>query len=214
MEDISNSPVDLFIRLGCLQKTAQTLAYRLFEAYQGNLLPYHNLTHIEQTISFAQRWAHLVEHIDLVFLALWFHDIVYDPQKTDNEERSAQLLIEWLRPTPIDADMLKQAAALIMATKHHHPQNAAEGLTVDADLAILGMPADHYRLYAQAIRQEYSWVPDSAYQIGRRDVLKRFLDRSRLYFHDPIATQLETTARKNLLWELTHLEQLSQPGRY
>lgn len=210
MADIPMSPIDLFIRLGCPLDAAQTLANRLFRGYQGNQLPYHNLTHIEQTIVFAKRWAHLADRIDPVLLALWFHDIVYDPQKPDNEEKSAQLLLEWLRPTPVAADLLDEAAGLILATKHHHPQNAAEGLTVDADLAILGMPADHYRSYALAIRQEYSWVPDSAYQIGRRDVLHHFLDRSRLYFHDPIAAQLETTARKNLQWELTHLEQLSQ----
>lgn len=196
------SPVNLLIRLGCRPATAQKLAGQIIDAIQENGLPYHNLAHVHQTLSFAQTWGSLTDRLDTVLLALWFHDLIYDPQKKDNEAKSAAALKAWLAPTPVSPAIIQQGAAMIMATQNHSAADAATGLVVDADLSILSSPPNVYSKYSAAIRQEYSWVDDQSYRAGRLAVLLRFLERPAIYFHRPIADLLEADARRNLSWEI------------
>ncbi|BAZ86821.1 hypothetical protein NIES806_30370 [Dolichospermum compactum NIES-806] len=39
-----------------------------------------------------------------------------------------------------------------------------------------------YQAYSQAIRQEYAWVSELEYIIGRKQVLERFWQREKIYF--------------------------------
>lgn len=74
-------------------------------------------------------------------------------------------------------------------------------LLLDLDLAVLGCPEAVYRVYADQIRQEYSFFPDSAFCEGRLAFLNslsahRQLFKTRYFFH-----RLEQQARAN-----THAE--------
>ena len=56
---------------------------------------YHNLAHVEAVLAAVDQLA-AAEQLDdddwsVVRLGAWFHDAVYDPRATDNEELSAQL---------------------------------------------------------------------------------------------------------------------------
>ena len=62
-------------------------------------------------------------------------------------------------------------------------------ILLDADLAILGAPALDYDSYAQAIRQEYRWVPEASYRTGRRQVLQAFLQRKRVTTQEGTRTE-------------------------
>jgi predicted metal-dependent HD superfamily phosphohydrolase len=73
---------------------------------------------------------------------------------------------------------------------------------IDADLAILGASEAAYRAYAENNRQEYAWVQEPAYRMGRRQVLERFLARPRI-FH--LLAHLEEPARRNIAAEITRL---------
>jgi predicted metal-dependent HD superfamily phosphohydrolase len=92
---------------------------------------------------------------------------------------------------------------LIRKTKTHDAGDDADAqVLIDADLAILGADEPAYRTYAEQIRQEYAWVPEPEYWIGRRRVLQKFLDRPRIYH---ILSHLEAAARHNLAAEIARL---------
>jgi len=133
-------------------------------------------------------------------LAAWFHDAVYDPTDTGNEAASAELARDQLVPLGIDPAVVAEVERLIRLTAGHviEADDLAGALLADADLSILGAPADLYDRYAEQIRLEYDHVPIGAYRVGRADILARFLDRIRLFQTRAGRERWEHTARANL----------------
>ncbi len=179
---------------------------RLLLAYQEPHRAYHNLEHINDVLRVIGKLASLAENPDLVFLAGWFHDVVYDPKANDNEESSAQWAIAELTPLIGDAPA-KVVADLVLATKHTNAtqMNADTAVLLDADLSILGAEPKRYEKYAKAIRQEYSFVSEADYRVGRTKVLQSFLARERLFQTDRMHAVGEELARQNILAELASL---------
>src|SRR5206468_11177947 len=50
---------------------------------------YHTYQHLAECFEKVQDIIHLAEHPGEVDVGLWFHDVIYDTQRHDNEERSA-----------------------------------------------------------------------------------------------------------------------------
>ncbi|MBW6135228.1 hypothetical protein KZ847_33720, partial [Pseudomonas aeruginosa] len=61
----------------------------LLAAYGGADRHYHSDRHILACLEHFDRWRQLALRPDLVELALWTHDLVYDTQRQDNEAASA-----------------------------------------------------------------------------------------------------------------------------
>jgi predicted metal-dependent HD superfamily phosphohydrolase len=169
---------------------------------------YHTLAHIQHALQVLQTVRHLAHNSPAVELALWFHDAIYDPTRPDNEEQSALLANQWLAELGAEPALVQTVHQLILVTKNHLPETNDEKIMVDVDLAILGADAEAYGRYAQAIRQEYHWVPDVAYKIGRAQVLQRFLARPIIFHTPPLFEKYEAQARLNLQQELTQLTTL------
>jgi len=66
----------------------------------------------------------------------------------------------------------------------------------------LGANEPEYRTYAANIRREYSWVPEAEYRSARRQVLAKFVTRTKI-FH--FLRQLEEPARRNISAEIARL---------
>lgn len=162
-------------------------------------------------------WAHigaLLRHFEIghvrlhrpkpVLWALFWHDAIYDPTRKDNEEMSAQLLIEEAR-SELSSDDLAFAAAIIRATATHE---LIEGLNwrdredmsffLDIDLSILAASPDAFAAYEANIRKEYAFVPDEKYKAARAAVLTKFLGRDRIYYTPVFLHAWEAKARTNL----------------
>ncbi len=167
---------------------------------------YHNLDHVAAMLDIVSRFEGILHEPLEVRLAVWFHDYVYDTRRKDNEEQSAGYTTvifdreQWalLRP---------RLRELILATKMHHARwgDTDCQLLVDADLAVLGSDAVDYDRYAQAIREEYAWVPEDEYRAGRKKVLEGFLERDRLYYTESLFEAHEAVARANLRREIESL---------
>jgi predicted metal-dependent HD superfamily phosphohydrolase len=146
-----------------------------------------------------------------IFLAIFFHDAVYDPQSSTNEEDSALLFQEFASEAGLDVshrDVAQQVTQFIIATKHHqvtdsNPTDLA--LFLDMDMAVLGKDADAYVSYAGLIRKEYLHVPPDVYCAKRADVLEAFLEQPRIYGTRVVRHALETQARDNLKAEIAAL---------
>ncbi|MBX9423761.1 MULTISPECIES: hypothetical protein [Streptomyces] len=145
--------------------------------------------------------------LELVRLAAWFHDAVYRPDRSENEERSAALAEKALTEAGLTAHEVTEVARLVRLTTTHDPdQGDLNGETLcDADLAILATDPDTYRGYTQAVREEYGFVPDDAFRAGRAAVLRQLLGLPRLFRTPYGAAVWEEKARENLEKELAEL---------
>ena len=144
---------------------------------------------------------------DAVRLAAWFHDAVYRPDRSENEERSAALAELALPEAGLTAGRTAAVARLVRLTTGHDPAaDDRDGQVLcDADLAVLaGAPAE-YAGYAAAVREEYSFVPEPAFRAGRADILRQLLALPVLFRTPYGAAHWEAPARRNLTGELALL---------
>lgn len=102
-------------------------------------------------------------------IATLFHDIVYDPLRSDNEEQSAFEMRMRMPPNP----SIDLAEKMILATRSHKllsgndEESRAINYFLRADLSILWSFNPHtYEWYARGVRKEYSHVPNADYRIG------------------------------------------------
>ncbi|MGJ4997367.1 HD domain-containing protein [Bradyrhizobium sp. HKCCYLS3077] len=175
----------------------------LVAAYTAPGRHYHDLGHIEDCLARLDRVADLsVGDREILTQAIWWHDVVYDPTRSDNEEQSAVLAEQHVAP-----DMRDEVGRLIRLTRTHDvPAGDRRGaLLVSIDLAVLGADEATYDAYARAIRREYAHVPDDAYRAGRAAVLERFASRPVIYPDPAFAAALDGQARANLARELRQL---------
>jgi predicted metal-dependent HD superfamily phosphohydrolase len=182
----------------------------LVTAYSEPHRRYHNAGHVEHALAEFDGAASLAEHPDEVEFAIWLHDVVYDPQGAENEEKSAQLASEILLAAGVSEAVSARVRDLVLATRHGEPPQTPDArLLVDIDLAILGQSADIFDLYDRNIRQEYSWVPAMEYIAGRSAILRGFLNRPRIYSTERFELMYGLQARENLNRALSALDLLS-----
>lgn len=168
---------------------------------------YHNLSHVKALLNLLATLDDKIQHQNAIRFSTWFHDVVYDTKRNDNEEESARLTSEMLGKLQVSMETIEFVMDLILATKSHSGKNlsADAQLFLDADLSILGMHAETYQRYSQAIRAEYSWVPEPVYRSSRRKLLESFLARESIYFTDEMKERFEEQARKNIHGEIQSL---------
>ncbi len=167
-------------------------------AYAEPARAYHTAQHIDECLHLLDRVASQLQSPDDVELAIWMHDVVYDPQAKDNEAQSAQWALQWFAELPLPRrDLLRQRIA---ATQHHAPMpHDSDGQALlDIDLAILASTPVRFAQYSAQVRHEYSFVEPDVYAIKRAEFLQHMAQRPQLYFHSALAAQLEPGARRNL----------------
>ena len=160
---------------------------------------YHTAQHLVECLAAFQTVRHLAFHTGEVELALWFHDAIYETQRSDNEAQSAAWAREAALQHGVAPDAILRIEALIMATLHTAvPTLPDEQLLVDIDLSILGANATRFAQYEAQIRAEYAFVPEAVFRSKRREILRSFAQRPRLYSTAHFFDQLEQRARGNL----------------
>jgi predicted metal-dependent HD superfamily phosphohydrolase len=165
---------------------------------------YHTGDHLLAVLDRVEQLAGHAADPDTVRLAAWFHDAVYRPDRSENEERSAQLAERALAEANVPATRVAEVARLVRLTVTHDPEPGdRDGETLcDADLAVLAGTPEAYAHYAASVRQEYGFVPDEDFRRGRADVLRRLLSRDPL-FRTPFGREhWERAARHNVRAEL------------
>lgn len=175
----------------------------MIQAYSAPGRHYHNIGHIEDCLAALESVTGLsAREREILTAAIWWHDVVYDPTRSDNEEQSAKLAEDNLAP-----DLRSEAGRLIRLTKTHNvqPGDRLGAIMISIDLGILGADAATYASYAAAIRREYGHVPDDAYRAGRAAVLESFAARPEIYPEATFFARLEQQARANIARELKSL---------
>ena len=174
--------------------------------YTGSDRHYHNLTHLESLYRELEPLKNDIRDWDVVVFALFYHDVIYQPLRSDNEEKSASLAASRLAEISFPEERIAHCSRIILATKGHQLSGDNDtNIFTDADLAILGSPYTDYQQYARNIRKEYRWVPDFMYNPGRKKILNHFLRMDDIYKTEYFSKKYEAQARLNLEWELRSL---------
>lgn len=179
----------------------------LEQAYAAPPRAYHHFGHVRAVlqhyaeVAVGPGWRQPTE----VWLAVLFHDAVYQPGRNDNEAQSALMAAEdiprWWPQARVDVERVQ---ALILLTARHgqvQPQDVDEdaALFLDCDMAILAAPAAVFDAYDQAIAEEYrGHVPSVLFRRNRRRFLAAVLKQPRIFLSDYFHTRHDTAARANL----------------
>ncbi|MFE1944671.1 HD domain-containing protein [Streptomyces massasporeus] len=171
---------------------------------------YHTVEHLTAVLDRVDELERYARDPEVVRLAAWFHDAVYLPDRSENEERSARLAERALAEAGVPDAKTAEVARLVRLTVTHDPaDDDPDGQVLcDADLAVLASPPSAYAAYTTAVREEYHFVPSDAFREGRAAILRQLLDLPRLFRTPYGAAEWEATARYNLTAEL---EMLSPP---
>ena len=197
----------LWKRLGA-RSGPESIFESVAERYSEPHRAYHTLAHVARCLWELDRSRELAERAEEVELALWLHDVIYDPHAADNEERSAAFAGKLMHEGGLPEDLRGRVAALIRATDHHE-EPAPKGdaaLVVDIDLSVLGAPPAEFDLYERQVRQEYRHLADDAFRRGRRAFLERFLARPSLYRTETFRLRYEDAARANVARSVERLK--------
>jgi predicted metal-dependent HD superfamily phosphohydrolase len=201
---------EIFIELASTYSKDESLIISLWneieKKYNSRKRHYHTLTHLEKLIEQLQACKTGIADWHTVLFSVFYHDIVYNALKGDNEEKSAELAVKRLAQVDFPEDKIDTCKEMILATKAHTiSPNADTNLFTDADLSILGQPPETYKQYCLKIRKEYSTYPDIVYKPGRKKVLAHFLAMDRIYKTGTFFGKDEKQARENLQRELSQL---------
>ena len=172
---------------------------------------YHTLKHIQQLFGEFEQIKHNLREPHIIALALYFHDVIYEPTRSDNELKSAEYAVAALR-CYLSEEQCQNIYALIMMTATHQLDKLVDedkvsdaAYLLDMDLSILGAPWPEYQQYAQAVRQEYAHVIKENYRVGRIAVLEKLLTHPTLYLTAYYHARLEGQARENIKYEISLL---------
>lgn len=158
-----------------------------------------------------------------------FHDAIYSTRTIndiqENENRSADMACHVLRThigqgdqvgrwTFDMSDAVSHIEALIRASKHHEIDPQADplgALLLDIDMAILAADRGRYKVYADQVRQEYTYhglLTDRDFMEARSTMfLKEKLDKPRIFLTDHFEAKYADQARDNMRWEIEHSTQ-------
>jgi len=137
---------------------------------------------------------------------LFYHDIVYNALKSNNEEKSADLAKLRMETIKVPSSIIKNCELQILATKKHLLNSGSDtNYFLDADLSILGKDLKTYTDYSQNVRKEYAYYPSLIYNPGRKKVLKHFLEMNKIFKTDHFSKKYEIQAKANLSFEFNTL---------
>ncbi|WP_042412902.1 HD domain-containing protein [Streptacidiphilus anmyonensis] len=218
----SSSHPDQNLAEGLLTRWTALFAAPEAEPYGAQLLrrwsepqrKYHTLRHLAATLQVVDRLAGHADDADLVRLAAWFHDAIYAPDRSENEERSARLAEKVLPELGVSDEAIAEVARLVRLTATHDPAPGDRNGEVlcDADLAILGAPPQVYAGYTAAVRAEYAFVPEEDFRTGRAAILEQLLAKKpSLYRTQPAQATFGPRAEANLRSELARLRDKVPP---
>ncbi|MGZ8946011.1 MAG: HD domain-containing protein, partial [Methylococcaceae bacterium] len=170
----------------------------LLQRYSKPDLNYHNMSHLIQCLEELDMALHLIPHPDAVEMALWYHDAVYIPGRTDNEQKSAELFLNDATAC-FSNDFKSKVEKLILATTHRDaPRNDDECFIVDIDLSSFGSDWGDFLADSLNLREERIDLSDSAYFEAHTRFLKLLLARKRIFYTDFFYLRYEQTAVQNI----------------
>lgn len=168
----------------------------LYKQYSQSHRKYHNWNHITSILNRVKSTGIVLSVPQ--YLAILYHDCVYEIGKIDNEERSAQFLLDNVKMSEAEV-----AAKMILASAYHtYDQDIDDETQLFLDLDLHELSTDAYLDNTKAIRKEYkSYSPDK-WVDSRIIFLSAMLSRNKIFYTEFFDEQ---RARFNMNLEVTSL---------
>jgi predicted metal-dependent HD superfamily phosphohydrolase len=158
---------------------------------------YHTLRHVHDLLVELDSLETAPSNPQAIELAIWYHDIVYNPKAQDNEAKSVALFRRHCHQLGMASETVELVSAMIMATTHQ-PMNEIKSsdvaLFLDLDLSILSADPFRFCAYEKNVWLEFRHVPWPLRAYFRKRLLKRFL-KSPIYRTEAFQPR-ESTARE------------------
>jgi len=169
---------------------------------------YHTLAHLVTLFDCLEHHGEEIGDPARLAFATWYHDVVYDPRRTDNEAKSAERAMKELEDLGATGELRSHVVQLILATKDHMGggRDYDDDVFLDADFSILGAPENDYRNYVAGVRAEYSHLSDEDWKRGRGGFLERVTAAPRIFRTGIFEGEYAAQARANIAWELNGLK--------
>ncbi len=140
---------------------------------------YHNEEHLTHLIGEIEKLyeAEVLKNKDekdMLLMAAYFHDLIYDPTRYDNEEKSAELFLQMTSEHPNK----KTIFDIIIDTKTHEPQSEISKIFSDIDMQIV-THSDFTGLleWEMKIFKEYQFIDYTLYKVGRLNLLRKIASK-------------------------------------
>ncbi|QJD97827.1 adenylyltransferase/cytidyltransferase family protein [Mucilaginibacter robiniae] len=140
----------------------------VYDFYKEPHRYYHTLTHLDDI--FTQILEKGLSGNDALLLATVYHDIIYDPQSSTNEEDSAQYFINTFSGS---ASLKADVVQIILDTKTHQSSSKLSTIFCEMDLNILRQPFAKLLEYECQIFKEFQFVDYKLYQAKRIEILEK-----------------------------------------
>lgn len=174
--------------------------------YSSKKRHYHTLEHLDNLLSQLTDVKSEIQNWETILFTLFYHDIIYNSIKSDNEEKSAEFAENRMKQISVSNDKIELCKKQILATKSHIKSTDSDtNYFTDADLSVLGQNWETYLLYCKNVRKEYSIYPTLVYNPGRKKVLNHFLSMDRIFKTDFFYNKFEIQAKQNLQQEIESL---------
>lgn len=213
-----------------MQTMLQTWFDRLQALYSEEARHYHTFAHICDMLQQFEEHKGSMSDPVTVCLAIFFHDAIYNPKSSTNEEDSAELFSEFAneltRQFPNCENVVKRSVVVdyILQTKKHDVSTSSDEdlkLFIDIDMSILAAERTRYEAYCRAIRREYIHVDTETFcraraaflrsttlNEGSKNVFASDIFKSKVYEG---GLDCEAAVKANIAWECGILERGELP---
>lgn len=145
-------------------------------AWQETHRYYHSETHLAFLLDEIEKLLKAQklnpEHYAVLVMAAFFHDIVYDPTRQDNELQSAQMFEE-MTSEHLNRTLIKE---IILDTQHHQAKGILSKQFCELDMRIVTHSSfEELLLWEKQIFKEYQYLDYGIYKEGRIQVLEKFI---------------------------------------
>jgi predicted metal-dependent HD superfamily phosphohydrolase len=182
------------------KKTEQHVT-ALFNDHPNPALLFHNLEHTKKVVERTKEIAghYYVSEKDMlaVFVAAWFHDTGYlFTDAANHEEKSVELMKEFMQQHAHDEEMIEKIAACILATKPPFKHdNLLEQIICDADTYHLG--TKEFKDTNRKVWEEYNYMGIS---LSEKEWAQKTMEllTSHHFFTKYCKDQLDKRKKKNM----------------
>lgn len=138
---------------------------------------YHTLAHLYDLFNQIEKLSDTTNTVspiqkEMLKLTAIFHDIIYEPRKSGNEEQSAKLFL-YISQKSLYQERIQEIADMIRDTKTHQPRTPLSKTFSEMDMSIVQKPFAELQIWEEGIRYEYQHVPKLLYAIGRGRFLRQ-----------------------------------------
>jgi len=179
----------------------------IIENYSDKKRHYHTLSHLNNLLLQLIEVKDKIENWETILFTLYYHDIIYNALKLDNEFQSVELMEIRLKHINVPIKIIDKCKNQILATKKHFENSDLDtNYFTDADLSVLGQEIKDYNEYSEKVRLEYLFYPSIVYNEGRLKILNDFLNLNQIYKTEYFHKKFEEKAILNISEEIKKLD--------